>query len=111
MHFRRLAPYTIDDEMDVSVVRHLGFDMPACTLEQLGPDPFDDFAAVQHRRKGRFGATGQRPFTRVLECGAIARVVIALGRGTLGAKFESVLLVDGSETRWLDPGLFGEVVG
>jgi hypothetical protein len=34
-----------------------------------------------------------------------------LGKGRLGAKFESVLLVDGSETRWLDPGLFGEVVG
>jgi len=34
-----------------------------------------------------------------------------LGKGALGAKFESVLLVDGSETRWLDPGLFGEVVG
>jgi hypothetical protein len=34
-----------------------------------------------------------------------------LGRGKLGAKFESVLLVDGSETRWLDPGLFGEVTG
>jgi len=34
-----------------------------------------------------------------------------LAKGTLGAKFESVLLVDGSETRWLDPGLFGEVVG
>ncbi len=34
-----------------------------------------------------------------------------LGKGTLGAKFESVLLVDGSETRWLDPGLFGEVLG
>ena len=34
-----------------------------------------------------------------------------LGKGTLGAKFESVLLVDGSETRWLDPDLFGEVTG
>lgn len=34
-----------------------------------------------------------------------------LGKGALGAKFESVLLVDGDETRWLDPGLFGEVVG
>ena len=34
-----------------------------------------------------------------------------LGNGGLGAKFESVLLVDGDETRWLDPGLFGEVVG
>ena len=34
-----------------------------------------------------------------------------LGRGTWGAKFESVLLVDGDETRWLDPELFGEVVG
>ena len=34
-----------------------------------------------------------------------------LGRGTLGAKFESVLLVDGDETRWLDPDLFGEVQG
>ncbi len=33
-----------------------------------------------------------------------------LGKGALGAKFESVLLVDGAETRWLDPGLFGEVV-
>jgi len=34
-----------------------------------------------------------------------------LGQGTQGAKFESVLLVDGSETRWLDPELFGEVTG
>jgi Xaa-Pro aminopeptidase len=34
-----------------------------------------------------------------------------LGRGSLGAKFESVLLVDGDETRWLDPELFGEVQG
>jgi Xaa-Pro aminopeptidase len=34
-----------------------------------------------------------------------------LGRGALGAKFESVLLIDGTETRWLDPALFGEVVG
>ena len=34
-----------------------------------------------------------------------------LGKGALGAKFESVLLVDGDETRWLDPALFGEVVG
>lgn len=34
-----------------------------------------------------------------------------LGQGTRGAKFESVLLVDGSETRWLDPALFGEVTG
>ena len=34
-----------------------------------------------------------------------------LGQGTLGAKFESVLLVDASETRWLDPDLFGEVTG
>ena len=34
-----------------------------------------------------------------------------LGKGALGAKFESVLLVDGDETRWLDPSLFGEVVG
>jgi Xaa-Pro aminopeptidase len=32
-----------------------------------------------------------------------------LARGTLGAKFESILVVDGDETRWLDPGLFGEV--
>lgn len=34
-----------------------------------------------------------------------------LGKGTLGAKFESILLVDASETRWLDPELFGEVTG
>ena len=34
-----------------------------------------------------------------------------LGKQSLGAKFESVLLVDGDETRWLDPGLFGEVIG
>jgi hypothetical protein len=34
-----------------------------------------------------------------------------LGKDGLGAKFESVLLVDGDETRWLDPGLFGGVVG
>ncbi len=34
-----------------------------------------------------------------------------LGHGSLGAKFESVLLVDGDETRWLDPELFGAVLG
>lgn len=34
-----------------------------------------------------------------------------LASGSLGAKFESVLVVDGDETRWLDPGLFGEVIG
>jgi hypothetical protein len=34
-----------------------------------------------------------------------------LARGRLGAKFESILVVDGDETRWLDPGLFGEVEG
>jgi Xaa-Pro aminopeptidase len=34
-----------------------------------------------------------------------------LGLGSLGAKFESVLLVDGDETRWLDPELFGAVLG
>jgi hypothetical protein len=32
-----------------------------------------------------------------------------LAEGAVGAKFESILLVDGDETRWLDPGLFGEV--
>lgn len=34
-----------------------------------------------------------------------------LARNRLGAKFESILVVDGDETRWLDPGLFGEVDG
>jgi len=34
-----------------------------------------------------------------------------LGKGPVGAKFESVLLIDGGETRWLDPELFGEVSG
>jgi len=34
-----------------------------------------------------------------------------IGKGSFGAKFESVMLVDGDETRWLDPGLFGEVSG
>jgi hypothetical protein len=34
-----------------------------------------------------------------------------LGKGRLGAKFESVLLIDPGETRWLDPELFGEVTG
>jgi Xaa-Pro aminopeptidase len=34
-----------------------------------------------------------------------------VGKGSSGAKFESILLIDGDETRWLDPGLFGEVVG
>jgi Xaa-Pro aminopeptidase len=34
-----------------------------------------------------------------------------LASGPVGAKFESILLVDGDETRWLDPGLFGEVQG
>ncbi|HTQ06687.1 MAG TPA: M24 family metallopeptidase [Polyangiaceae bacterium] len=34
-----------------------------------------------------------------------------IGKGRHGAKFESVLLIDGDETRWLDPALFGEVHG
>ncbi|MBI3074283.1 MAG: aminopeptidase P family protein [Deltaproteobacteria bacterium] len=34
-----------------------------------------------------------------------------VARGDIGAKFESILLVDGDETRWLDPELFGEVQG
>ena len=34
-----------------------------------------------------------------------------LARGACGAKFESILIVDGDETRWLDPGLFGDVEG
>lgn len=34
-----------------------------------------------------------------------------IGRGPRGAKFESILLIDGDETRWLDPELFGEVLG
>jgi Xaa-Pro aminopeptidase len=34
-----------------------------------------------------------------------------VGKARYGAKFESVLLIDGDETRWLDPGLFGEVLG
>jgi hypothetical protein len=34
-----------------------------------------------------------------------------LGTPEIGMKFESILLIDGDETRWLDPGLFGEVVG
>jgi hypothetical protein len=34
-----------------------------------------------------------------------------LAEGPVGAKFESILLVDGDETRWLDPDLFGEVRG
>jgi len=34
-----------------------------------------------------------------------------LGSGQMGAKFESVLLVQGDETRWLDPELFGQVQG
>jgi hypothetical protein len=32
-----------------------------------------------------------------------------LAKGGVGAKFESILLLDGDETRWLDPGLFGDV--
>lgn len=32
-----------------------------------------------------------------------------LGKGKVGAKFESILLIDGDETRWLDPGLFGDI--
>jgi Xaa-Pro aminopeptidase len=32
-----------------------------------------------------------------------------LASGSVGAKFESVLVVDGDETRWIDPGLFGDV--
>jgi hypothetical protein len=34
-----------------------------------------------------------------------------LASGPVGAKFESILLLDGDETRWLDPELFGEVTG
>ncbi|MBX3193425.1 MAG: aminopeptidase P family protein [Labilithrix sp.] len=32
-----------------------------------------------------------------------------VARGDVGAKFESILIVDGDETRWLDGDLFGEV--
>jgi Xaa-Pro aminopeptidase len=32
-----------------------------------------------------------------------------IGKGDVGAKFESILVVDGDETRWIDPDLFGEV--
>jgi Xaa-Pro aminopeptidase len=32
-----------------------------------------------------------------------------LAAGSIGVKFESILVVDGDETRWLDPGLFGDV--
>lgn len=32
-----------------------------------------------------------------------------LATGSVGAKFESLLIVDGDETRWIDPGLFGDV--
>jgi hypothetical protein len=34
-----------------------------------------------------------------------------LAKGALGAKFESILVIDGDETRWIDPDLFGEVQG
>lgn len=34
-----------------------------------------------------------------------------LARRDCGAKFESILVVDRDETRWLDPGLFGDVEG
>jgi hypothetical protein len=34
-----------------------------------------------------------------------------LARGSVGAKFESILVIDGDETRWLDPDLYGEVQG
>ncbi len=57
---------------------------------------------------------GPYPFLRARAPGR-ARGLYAvephLGKGALGAKFESVLLIDGDETRWLDPNLFGEVTG
>jgi Xaa-Pro aminopeptidase len=34
-----------------------------------------------------------------------------VAEGDVGVKFESILLVDGDESRWLDRGLFGEVEG
>jgi Metallopeptidase family M24 len=49
-------------------------------------------------------AAGDRP-------SGIFAVEPHIASGGAGAKFESVLIIDGDETRWLDSGLFGEMEG
>ncbi len=67
----------------LAILRHFLFGAPYPFISDLAPDrPSGLFAVEPH-----------------------------LGRGDAGAKFESILLIDGDETRWLDPELFGEVVG
>lgn len=64
---------------------------------------------VLHQLAGR-----PYPFLRARAPGR-ARGIYAvephIGKGRYGAKFESILVIDGDETRWLDPALFGEVLG
>jgi len=63
-------------------------------------------ALARHRLAG-----APYPFINDLPSGAPAGLYAVephIARGAVGAKFESILLVDGDETRWLDPELYGD---
>jgi hypothetical protein len=63
-------------------------------------------ALARHRLAG-----APYPFINDLPSGAPAGLYAVephVARGDVGVKFESILLVDGDETRWLDPELYGD---
>jgi hypothetical protein len=65
------------------------------------------FELVRHRLRG-----APYPLINYEERGELRGIWAVephVARGDVGAKFESILVVDGDETRWLDPDLFGEV--
>jgi Xaa-Pro aminopeptidase len=78
-----------------AAVREAGFEV----VHHLYPA-----AVLGHRFDGLPRWLGERPQ-------GVFAIEPHLARGDCGAKFESVLVVDGDETRWLDPGLFGDVEG
>jgi hypothetical protein len=72
-----------------------GFQLPGYAL-----------ALARHRLAG-----APYPFINPVPSGAPAGLYAVephVARGGVGAKFESILLVDGDETRWLDPELSGD---
>jgi hypothetical protein len=78
-----------------AAVREAGFEV----VHHLYPA-----AVLGHRFDGLPRWLGERPQ-------GVFAIEPHLARGDCGAKFESILVVDGDETRWLDPGLFGDVEG
>ncbi len=65
------------------------------------------FALAKHRLRG-----APYPLINYEDRGEVRGIWAVephVARGPVGAKFESILVIDGDETRWLDADLFGEV--